>query len=112
MGDVEVVDRGAREIVVFLTGDIDEGMGPALRSAVDEVADLEGLSDLSHAVVDMHRVSSLGPEGIAFLRELENRGRRAGFTVSFANMSGPAHRAVEAAGWAFKEASPPNPPYG
>lgn len=110
MSDVEVVDRGAREIVVYLSGDIDDAMTDALHRAVDEVVELERLSDLSHAIVDMHRVTSMGPAGVSFLRELENRGRRAGFVVSFSNMSGPAHRAVEAAGWSFQEGSPPNPP--
>ncbi|MBD0293309.1 MAG: STAS domain-containing protein [Jiangellaceae bacterium] len=107
MSEVRVVDRGSREIVVFLSGDVDEQMQDQLHAAVAEVAELEGLNGLSHAVVDMHGVSSLGPPGIAFLHELHERGRRSGFEVSFSALSGPAHRAVEAAGWKFKEASPP-----
>lgn len=107
MGEVQVVDRGAREIVVFLTGDIDEPMTDALHAAVEEVTRLEQLSGLNHAIVDMHKVTSLGQAGISFLRELEGRGHRAGFEVSFSNMTGPAHRAVEASGWKFVEASPP-----
>jgi hypothetical protein len=55
----------------------------------------------------MHGVTSLGPPGIAFLRELSERGQRSGFEVSFSSLSGPAHRAVEAAGWQFMEPSPP-----
>ena len=107
MGEVQVVDRGSREIVVFLSGDIDEQMVDLLHGAVDEVQRMESLEGLSHAVVDMHRVTALGAPGLAFLRELSDRGRHRGFEVSFSAMSGPAHRAVEAAGWEFMEASPP-----
>ena len=66
MGEVQVADRGSREIVVFLTGDIDESLADELHAAVDEVASLERLSSLSHAVVDMHGVTSLGPAGVAW----------------------------------------------
>jgi len=107
MGEVRVVDRGAREIVVFLSGDIDEQMTDALHAAVAEVAELESISGLSHAVVDMHGVTTLAEPGLAFLHELTQRGRRSGFEVSYSAMSGPAHRAVEAAGWSFVESSPP-----
>jgi anti-anti-sigma factor len=107
MSEVRVVDRGSREIVVFLSGDIDNEVVDQLHNAVAEVAELEGLNGLSHAVVDMHGVTSLGPPGIAFLRELNERGRRSGFEVSFSALSGPAHRAIEAAGWQFMEPSPP-----
>lgn len=110
MNQVEVVDRGAREIVVFLSGDVDEAAADTLHEAVDEVARLERLNGLDHAIVDMHAVTSLGPAGVAFLRELQSRGQRAGFAVSFAAMSGPAHRAAEAAGWPFVEHSPPADP--
>ncbi|MGH8774252.1 MAG: STAS domain-containing protein [Jiangellaceae bacterium] len=109
MGEVQVVDRGSREIVVFLSGDIGDQMADSLHGAVDEVSQMEGLGGLSHAVVDMHGVTELGPSGVAFLRELAERGRHRGFEVSFSAMSGPAHRAVEAAGWPFIEASPPPP---
>ncbi len=106
MGEVQVADRGSREIVVFLRGDIDDAMADELHSAVEEVARLEQLSLLSHAVVDMHDVTSIGPAGIAFLRELQGRGERGGFEVSFSHLSGTAHRALEDAGWSFVEASP------
>ena len=33
-------------------------------------------------------------------------GRSSGFEVSFAALSGPAHRAIEANGWSFVEHSP------
>lgn len=110
MGDVEVVDRGAREIVVFLSGDVGAELTSTLHEAVDEVARLEALNGLDHVVVDMHRVTALGDAALAFLRELSGRGVQAGFQVSFAAMSGPAHRAVEAAGWHFMEPSPPMVP--
>lgn len=106
MGEVQVVDRGSLEIVVFLSGDIDDQMTERLHGAVEQVAQMEGLNGLTHAVVDMHGVTSLGPPGLAFLRELSDRGRRKGFEVSFSALSGPAHRAVEAAGWPFIEPSP------
>lgn len=109
MGEVQVADRGSREIVVFLRGDIDDPMTDELQAAVDEVARLEQLSSLSHAVVDMHDVISLGPAGIAFLRELQARGQRGGFEVSFSHLSGTAHRALEEAGWSFVEPSPHAP---
>lgn len=107
MGNVRVADRGSREIVVFLGGDIDEAMSEELHDAVDRVARLEALEGLSHAIVDMHAVTSMTQPGLEFLRELEGRGKRSGFEVSFSNMSGPAHRACEDAGWAFIEHSPP-----
>lgn len=106
MGAVQVADRGSREIVVFLTGDVDDSLADELHAAVDEVSGLERLNSLSHAVVDMHGVTSLGPAGIAFLRELQGRGERAGFEVSFSHLSSAAHRALEAAGWSFVEPSP------
>jgi anti-anti-sigma factor len=109
MGTVEVVDRGAREIVVFLSGDIDDSNRDALDRAIDEVTALEELNDLSHAVVDMQGVTSLDDTGIAFLRRLNSRGERAGFDVSFSTMSASAHRAVEDAGWSFVEHSPTVP---
>ena len=109
MSGVEVADRGAREIVVFLSGDVGDDLAGTLLAAVDEVARLEKLNALDHVVVDMHQVSAMGDAGIVFLRELSGRGRRSGFDVSFAAMSGPAHRAVESAGWTFVEHSPPRP---
>lgn len=106
MGDVQVVDRGQREIVVFLSGDVDEAMAPALAAAVEEVDGLEHINLLNRAVVDLHGVTALGPEGVRFLRALDERGRRHGFDVSLAALSGPAHRTLESAGWRFAEHSP------
>lgn len=107
MGQVEVADRGGREIVVFLTGDIDESDRDALDASIDEVAALERLNGLSYAVVDMHKVTSIGQAGITFLHRLQGRGDRVGFDVSFSALSAPAHRALEDAGWSFIEGSPP-----
>ncbi|HEX6194835.1 MAG TPA: STAS domain-containing protein [Jiangellaceae bacterium] len=107
MGQVDVVDRGGREIVVFLSGDITESDQNALDDAIDEVEALERLNGLNFAVVDMHNVTSIGPPGIAFLHRLQDRGDRTGFDVSFSAVSAPAHRALEAAGWEFIEHSPP-----
>jgi anti-anti-sigma regulatory factor len=109
MGEIQVADRGSREIVVFLSGDIDDAMTGELQAAVDDVARLERLSQLSHAVVDMHAVTSLGRAGVAFLRELQGRGARAGFEVSFSNLNSTAHRALDEAGWTFVEGSAHGP---
>lgn len=106
MSTVEVVDRGAREIVVFLSGDVGSEPDDAFGAAVDEVDRLEQLNALDHVVVDMHRVTGMSDAAIGFLRELSSRGRRSGFEVSFAALSGPAHRAIEANGWSFVEHSP------
>lgn len=107
MGQVEVVDRGGREIVVYLSGDIAESDRNALNDSIDEVAALERLNDLNFVVVDMHKVTSIEPAGVAFLRQLQDRGDRAGFDMSFSTVSAPAHRALEEAGWTFIEHSPP-----
>lgn len=107
MGHVEVADRGGREIVVFLSGDITESDREALDASTDEVVALERLNDLDFAVVDMHGVTSLGAAGVAFLRQLQDRGDRSGFDVSLSTLSAPAHRALEEAGWRFIEHSPP-----
>jgi hypothetical protein len=107
MGHVDVVDRGGREIVVFLSGDISESDQNVLNNSIDEVAALERLNGLNFAVVDMHGVTSLGPAGVAFLHQLQDRGDRTGFEVSFSAVSAPAHRALEDAGWTFIEHSPP-----
>src|SRR5690606_42031477 len=101
MGDVRVADRGSREIVVFLSGDVDETMSESLHEAVDRVARLEALEGLSHAVVDMHAVTSMGAAGIEFLRELEGRGTRAGVQVSFSNRRAAVQRAAGGAGRAL-----------
>ncbi|NED94850.1 STAS domain-containing protein [Phytoactinopolyspora alkaliphila] len=107
MGTVEVVDRGGQEIVVFLSGDVDDVPAETFGEAVDEVATLERIGGLSVVVVNMQEVSNLGEPGLAFLRDLTEKGQNSGFAVAFAAMSGPAHRAVEAAGWEFVEHSPP-----
>lgn len=107
MGHVEVADRGGREIVVFLSGDITESDRDALDASIDEVVALERLNDLDLAIVDMHNVTSLEAAGVAFLRRLQDRGDRSGFDVSLSTLSAPAHRALEEAGWRFIEHSPP-----
>jgi len=107
MGEVRVGDHGDGEVIVFLSGDIDDSMTGDLRTAIDQVSRLEQIEGPRHAIVDMHGVTSLGPAGIEFLRSLEARGERGGFAVSFSTLSAPAHRAVEAAGWRTAEGSPP-----
>jgi hypothetical protein len=99
MGSVEVVDRGSREIVVFLRDDVGTAEVDAMAAAVDEVDQLEELSSLSRVVVDCRAVTSLGDEGVQFLRRLQQRGERHGFTLSLSMLSQPAHHALEQAGW-------------
>lgn len=106
---VEVVDRGAREIVVFLSGQIDAELSDPLHAAVEHVVELVELNGLDHVVVDMHRVEGIGEAGVSFLRELIARGGPGGFAVSFAALSAAAHREIEAAGWSFQEHSPQLP---
>ena len=108
MGEVEVVDRGQREIVVFLGGDMDETMRPALDRAVEDVDGLEHLNLLDRAIVDLHAVTSLGRAGVDFLHALAERGRRHGFDLQMAALSGAAHRGLEESGWSFAEHSPPS----
>lgn len=107
MDGVRIIDRSGQEIVVHVSGAVDESVGDTLDDVVTEVAGLVRIGGLEHVVVDMHRVSALAGPGLQFLHDLIERGRQDGFHVSFAAMSGPAHRAVEQAGWPFRENSPP-----
>lgn len=109
MGDVRVVDRGQREIVVFLAGAVDGTMRAALDRAVEEVDALEHLNLLDRAIVDMHAVETMDSAGIDFLHALAERGRRHGFDLQMSALSGAAHRALEHGGWSFAEHSPPSP---
>jgi hypothetical protein len=99
MGEVKVVDRGGREIVVFLSGDIDAGMHEDLTAAINEVDSLEHLSLLNRAIVDLKDVTLLEREGVDFLQALHDRGGEHGFQVDLSTVSGPAHRALEASHW-------------
>jgi anti-anti-sigma regulatory factor len=95
MGSVEVVDRGSLEIVVFLSGNVDEAMGLELDAALEEVARLEP----PRVVVDTHECTSFGTTGVQFLDALRRRGRLEGWEVDLAAI-GPAVRPVlEEAGW-------------
>ena len=95
MGAVQVVDRGSLEIVVFLTGDIDESMQSELDAALEEVS----VHEPPRVVVDTHEATSLGPGGIGFLNALRARGQAEGYFVDLAAI-GPAVRpALERAGW-------------
>jgi anti-anti-sigma regulatory factor len=99
MGEVRVVDRGAREIVVFLSGDITDGMEAQLNAAIDEVDSLEHLSLLNRAVIDLRDVTRMDPVGVAFMQALQQRGQQHDFDVDLTTISGPAHRALEKAHW-------------
>jgi anti-anti-sigma factor len=95
MGSVEVVDRGSQEIVVFLSGDIDDSTGRQLDQAIEEVAELEP----PRVVVDLHDCTSLGSVGVQFLDALRRRGRLDGWQVDLAAISPAARNVLEEAGW-------------
>jgi anti-anti-sigma regulatory factor len=95
MGSVEVVDRGSQEIVVFLSGDIDDSMGRQLDLAIEEVASLEP----PRVVIDLHDCTSLGPMGVQFLDALRRRGRVDGWQVDLTAISPAARNVLEEAGW-------------
>src|SRR4029453_3493234 len=94
MGSVEVVDRGSQEIVVFLSGDIDDSMGRQLDLAIEEVSALEP----PRVVVDLHDCTSLGPIGVQFLDALRRRGRLDGWEVGLSAISPAAPTVPEKAG--------------
>lgn len=105
MGEIQVVDRGAREIVVFLSGgfgagDDDTGPPPGRwAETVDEVERLETLDGLDHVIVNMHGVTGLDDHAVRFLRDLVDRGDARGFRVSFADVPGAARQALHDAHW-------------
>lgn len=103
MGEIQVVDRGAREIVVFLSGGFgtDEAEPSAGRfaEAVNEVERLEKIDGLDHVIVNMHGVTAIDDHVVGFLQSLVDRGERRGFEVSFAEMPGAARQVLHDAGW-------------
>jgi anti-anti-sigma regulatory factor len=101
MGQVEVVDRGSREIVVFLRGDITSGMAKELSAALDEVGLLERLDDLHRAVVDTREVTAFDATGLDFLRRLEARGKAEDYEVALSMTSKPVLKALEDARWPY-----------
>lgn len=101
MGQVRVVDRASKEIVVFLSGDIDGGMEDELNQALSEVSLLERLDDLNRVVVDAREVSSLGPAGIRFLRNLERSGEEQGFELAFSMLNASALAALSEERWPY-----------
>ncbi len=101
MGQVEVVDRGSREIVVFLRGDITSGMAKELSAALEQVALLEQVDDLHRAVVDTREVTAFDRSGVDFLRRLEQRGKAEDYEVALSMTSRPVLRALEDAHWPF-----------
>jgi anti-anti-sigma regulatory factor len=105
MGQVRVVDRASKEIVVFLAGDIDGGMEEQLSQALSEVVLLERLDDLDRVVVDAREVTSLGPAGIRFLRNLERTGEEQGFDLAFSMLNGPALAALSEEQWPYAAGS-------
>ena len=101
MGQVRVVDRASKEIVVFLAGDIDGGMEEQLNWALSEVTMLERLDDLHRVVVDAREVTSLGPAGIRFLRNLERTGAEQGYDLAFSMLNAQALEALTREHWPY-----------
>jgi anti-anti-sigma regulatory factor len=95
MGSVQVVDRGSLEIVVFLTGDIDESMRSELEDAIDEVS----VHEPPRVVVDFHAATSLEPAAIGFLNALRARGQVDGYFVDLTGIGPGVRPALERAGW-------------
>lgn len=95
MGTVRVVDRGSQEIVVFLSGDIEESMQDALDAAIEEVT----VHEPPRVVVDTHEATMLGPAGIGFLNALRARGQAEGYFVDLAAIGAAVRPALERAGW-------------
>lgn len=65
------VTRIGTQVVVRLSGQVDDAMAEDLRAAVEEVATLV----ISRVVVDLDDVSSVEGAGIDFLAELNQRWR-------------------------------------
>lgn len=101
MGQVRVVDRASKEIVVFLAGDIDGGMEEQLNWALSEVTLLERLDDLHRVVVDAREVTSLGPAGIRFLRNLERTGVEQGYDLAFSMLNAQALQGLSREHWPY-----------
>lgn len=95
MGNIEVVDRGSLEIVVFLSGDIDDSMGRQLDAAIEEVARLEP----PRVLVDTHDCAGFGTVGVQFLDALRRRGRLEGWEVDLAAIGPTVRPVLEEAGW-------------
>lgn len=95
MGTVQVVDRGSLEIVVFLSGNIDESMRSELEAALEEVS----VHEPPRVVVDTHAAASLGPAGIGFLNALRARGQVEGYFVDLAAIGPSVRPVLERAGW-------------
>lgn len=95
MGTVEVVDRGSLEIVVFMSGDIDDAAQADLDAAVEQVSRLEP----PRVVIDTHNCTSFGPAGVRFLDVLREGGRAAGFEVDLAAIGPEVRPVLEQAGW-------------
>ncbi len=99
MAEVRVHDHGSGEIVVLLVGDIDDAIEARLTEAIDEVDMLERVNQFDRAIVDLRDVTALGPAGVRFVKALKERGSVHGYDVDLSTLSGPAHAALEQAGF-------------
>lgn len=97
MGQVSVVDRGSKEIVVFLSGDIDRAMEDQLSDALRRVTLLERVNDLSRAVIDTREVTAFDDTGVRFVRRLEQIGHERAFDVALCMTSKPVSEALATA---------------
>ncbi len=99
MAEVRVHDHGGGEIVVLLVGDIDDTAATRLDDAIEEVDMLERVNQFDRAIIDLRDVTSLGPAGVRFIKALHERGSIHGYDVDLSALNGPAHAALEDAGF-------------
>ncbi|MFD2083057.1 Anti-anti-sigma regulatory factor (antagonist of anti-sigma factor) [Actinopolymorpha cephalotaxi] len=99
MGDIEVVDHGDREILVYLRGPIDEALRPRLDAAVERIALLNDIDGHDRVVVDVREVTALEHAGLCFLSALARQGEQRGHDVALAMVNEQTRRALEAAHW-------------
>jgi len=103
MGGVRVVDRGSKEIVVFLSGEVGRDMADELDGALAEVSLLERLDDLDRVVVDAGEVTAFDLTGVDFLRALHLKGKQEGYELELAMLTEPVREALDRIEW------PPSP---
>jgi anti-anti-sigma regulatory factor len=117
MGEVRVLDRGGREITVFLVGEVGSMLAAEFDAALVEVETLTSVDQVDRVVVDLQGVTAMDQQAVTFLQALQQRGGDRGFDVDLTTISGPAHRALEQANWpvgigSMPGASEPRTPSG
>jgi hypothetical protein len=110
VADVDVVDRGSGEVIVFLSGEVEELAGERLTGAVEQAVTLRQVSDPERVIVDLREVTGGGEGMRRFLEDLHAAGVREGFTVDLANVPAAAEPVVTRLSWAtFPDIERPPP---